>query len=97
MILQAQSDSCLLMGHERLYGLNGLCTKKGEGDAFLLLSLCKYAVLLFLLFGFDGEVASEVEAGFGGLVVAYVLGGHAETVGNVEHEGGEAVGGRDGG
>lgn len=54
-------------------------------------------LLLFLLFGFDGEVAAEVEAGFGGLVVAYVLGGHAETVGNVEHEGGEAVGGRDGG
>ena len=85
------------MGHERLYGLNGLCTKKGKVMPSSFLSLCKYVVLLFLLLGFDGEVAAEVEAGFGGLVVAYVLGGNAETVGNVEHEGGEAVGGGDGG
>lgn len=96
MILQAQSDFCLLMGHERLYGLNGLYTKKGKVmPSSFLFSVCM--LLLFLLFGFDGEVAAEVEAGFGGLVVAYVLGGHAETVGNVEHEGGEAVGGGDGG
>ena len=57
---------------------------------------CGYNGLVGVL-RLDGEVTSEIDSGFGRLIVAYIFGGHTEAVRNVEHEGGEAVRGGDGG
>jgi len=56
---------------------------------------CQWVVFMsHVSFQIISLVGPKVVAGLGGLVVAHVLIGHGETVGNVLHEAVDTVGGR---